>query len=277
MFFQFSLQDVKVDSFLAILELLRGKERKMNYVELIQILTTASMLQFATVQNLCVKALNESLAPDNALIVWQAAEKLDLQVLLAKARYIALTEFETIRKTETFIKLEYKWLLKVLASRNLVADREINVFEAGMLWLANNENIADKENIAFTLLSCLDFSEISVLNLIEMRYHEVLKNFERLVEILLYILESKKHDGDSSKFGNDVIDKANILLNTKRRHRGGYPAFILHYIKDSQNETVRKLGLGKVFRRIAFQIVIELKCYRSYRPAKAPTVIVLLW
>lgn len=215
--------------------------------ELIEIFTTANMLQFTKIQNQCVTAITSLMTFDNVLEVWQIAERFNSETLLAKSRYLAVTEFQKVIETNSFLDMDCKWLFKFLANRNLMVDHEMNVFKAGMLWLTNNnEHTVDRERIIYILLSCLDFNELSIFNIMEIQKHSTLKNLRYLTYILQHIIYVRNKESGGGEYSDDIIDKAKILQESKRRHRGGLPTFTLCNTLTKENEeAVRKLGLGK--------------------------------
>lgn len=225
-----TFQEVSAKEFLGTLEIARKKEQEIdctNALELLAIIRVANKYLFTNVQSKCVEAIGNMLTADNVLEIWQAAEELNLNELFLKIRYIAATEFETIRKTANFLKLNSAMLYRFLASIALLCDNEMNVFEAAMLWLINNqEESVDKEDTIYKLLICLDFNQLTVTDLMEIQKNKFIKNSKDLSAVLQYIIDNKS-EKTSFEHASDVIDKANILLKSKARIKDGYPT-ILH-------------------------------------------------
>lgn len=242
------LQGVKIKGFLAVLEVHKNNGNITNYTkdlnELILIFTTANMLQFHAIQELCVQPVLDLMSPENVLIVWQFAEKFELKDLKVKARYLAVTEFEKIRKTDSFLALESEWLFRYLANRNLLCHHEANVFDAGMLWITSN--CGESENIIYSLLCCMDFNALSSVNVVELQSHFSLNTFKNLVDILQCVVDIRNKQSLSGHTAA-VTAKAEFLLKSKPRVRAEYPAFTINSISDEQNATLCALGMGNNF------------------------------
>lgn len=213
------------------MEITRNKTsniRNKDVVELISIFTTANMLQFLFAQNKCFEAIEESMCADNIFEIWQFAEAFHFKELLVKTRYIALTEFDDVRKSTSFLSLHPKWLFRYLCNLNLYCIREMDVFEAGMFWLSNNfvdDNV--RESVIFTLLTCLDFNELSIENINKIKADI---NIEK-IPILTYVLQHTigiKSSSASHSVPDSIIKRVEILLKSKRRIKDGYPTFIEH-------------------------------------------------
>lgn len=202
------------------------------------------MLQFTAVQEHCVQPVLDLTTVDNVIHIWQFAEEFELKDLKMRARYLAVTEFEKIRKTDSFLTMDSEWFFRYLANRNLWCDREANVFEAGMLWITNN--CEESEDVIYTLLCCLDFNTLSSSDIMEMQSHSDLKAFTNLVDILRFVLDKK-----SKQFltkSTDGFAKAEFLLNSKPRIRPECPAFTIASTNvEEQNAVASVLGMGNAF------------------------------
>lgn len=244
-------QDVEMKHFLTILEILRRETFVANCTDinkLIGIFITANMLLFTKIQEECITALNWEMCVDNVLEIWQLAERFNIEAINVKARFLAVTEFEKIRKTDSFLNLDLTWIFKYLANRHLLLDHEMNVFEAGMRWLAkNDEEAVDKEKIIYTLFTCLDFNKLSVFNIMEIQNHVTLQNYRNLIQVLKCIVDIRNKNS-ANKYTDDVVNKAKLLLGSKQRLEGRYPTFAFHYTADDeQDEIVNRLAIGKNF------------------------------
>lgn len=239
------MQNVSVKDFLATLEIAKNKEKPITSTdsnEVLSILKTADKYLLTAVQNKCAETLERLVSVDSVLEVWQIAERLNLKRLLVKARYLAVTEFETVRKTGGFVRLDSAYLFRFLANTSLLCDNEMNVFEAGMHWLVGNpEESFDKEEVIYMLLTCLDYCKLSDSDIMEIQNNNFIKKSQNLYAVLQYVVDARKKN-ISYVYATDVIDKANILLNSKQRAKDGFPTFVYRCTIDKVPTFTRKPG-----------------------------------
>lgn len=230
------MQGASLNDFLTTLDIVKNKEQPITSTdcnEVISILNTADKFLFITVIEKCIQCLGRLLSVENALDVWQILERLKPEELLVKARYLALTEFESVRKTDSFRRLDAAWLLKYLANASLLCDKELNVFEAGMQYLMSNPEESLDKDLTYTLLTCLDFHNLSDSDVKEIQSNELIRKTQNLSEVLQYIIDGRTKN-TSYVCASDVIAKAKFLLNTKQRTKDGLPAFIYRGDEDSE-------------------------------------------
>lgn len=202
------------------------------------------MLQFRMVERKCAEAIAKLMNVDNIFEVWQFAERFNLENLLIKARYMAVTEFETIKNTSGFLQLDSKQLFRLLANKCLVCDSEMSVFEAGVLWIENNEN-ENAESSIYTLFSCLDFGKLSDVDVMEIKNNGLVQKFPNLADVLQHIIDVRGKDDDyCCVYSDAVIKKADILMQTKRRIEDGFPTFVYRSFRKGIHQSVKKGNLG---------------------------------
>lgn len=186
------------------------------------------MFQFQNVERRCEEAIIKSVYVDNVFEGWQFAERFYLENLLIRARFIAVTEFEAARKTSGFLQLDSKLLFRFLANKALICDRELSVFEAGMMWIENNDS-ENAESLIYTLLTCLDVGELSEDDIMEIKNNIIVQKFPSLVAVLQYIVDMNVKKDVCCDFSSDVMEKAVILMQSERRIEDGFLSFTVCY------------------------------------------------
>lgn len=189
----------------------------------------AHMLQFLEVLEYGVNERITFLNGNSALDTWILAETLNQHHLRVVARYMALTEFNIVRETRTFLDLDLDRVARYLGDVNLCCENEMDVFDAGMLWWANNSNrIRNLQQTLFLLLSCLDFNKISSADVIKITDHHVVKEFNHVIDVLHYIIDLKENKILLSDYNKDVVEKATRLLSAKHRNIDHCPGFVVN-------------------------------------------------
>ncbi|GJQ69382.1 hypothetical protein Trydic_g6503 [Trypoxylus dichotomus] len=227
------LQDVDYKSLCIILTLIKDQQLVVEDEDLLLVLQTACMLQFARVREFCIERINEVLKVDNCLKVWIAAESLDLTQLYLKAKNLSLTEFDCIKDIQCFLELNLKQLHDYLANIFLCVKNEIDVFTSCMRWWYENSSkeafvlsFKDTNKIFYYFLTFLDFNRLSNNDIKEIMTYPDVNTANEIITVLRNIIKIRNCD----LIGDNVLSREAVLLNCKRRIRNNYPCILIDRI-----------------------------------------------
>lgn len=187
------------------------------------------MLQFVKVINMCADKIQALLSPKNCFPVWEACEALDLQSLCLKAKSMALTEFAVIKDLDCLLRLSFRHLFIYLANRYLQCENEMLVFQTCMKWwYENSEKYSDRDGSLFTLLACINYNNLSSLDIKEMQSYPDIADNENILSILNCIIDFKNQKILS--YDENIINKAKVLNESRSRVYPEYPCFLVHKV-----------------------------------------------
>lgn len=170
----------------------------------------ANMLQFIEVLKIVTDKIRLSLDVNNVFSVMKFAESMNMIDLVSQARCYALTEFNSVKKSEHFLKLSLIELYKYLADIHLWCNNEMEVFNSIIDWFNHHDDDAiNNESSLFLLLTCLDFNSLSIENLTEIKQNCMIQKYSEIVTSLNCIIDDKYTS----------CDKAKQLKNSKSRNR----------------------------------------------------------
>lgn len=224
-----------------ILTLLWDERYFIHTDDLLLVVQTACMLQFVQIQNMCIDKIQEMLSPKNCLNIWLTCETLDLKPLNLKAKSLALMEFQLVKDSPYLLEMNINQLYTYLANRNLKCENEMSVFQTCMKWwYENSENSENVPHTLLTLLHCVNFRILSCSDIREMQsYPDICDNTE-ILSILNCVIDLKNNA--VLNYSEDVIPKAQVLLEAENRIYQEYPCFLVkNVIRNVQKE---KLKLG---------------------------------
>lgn len=204
--------------------------------DVLMVLQTACMLQFAKIQNICMDKIVEILTVRNCLKVWIITEQLDLKTLYLKAKSMALAEFMVIKETDSILELTLKQLCNYLGNINLKTDNELSVFQTVMHWWYENSNGSKKELLK--LLSCVDYKSLLPDHFKELLIYPGIAGteFEKILKCVYTIISRIT----SQNFSEEIINKAMLLTTTKSRVNSCFPCILVKTLS-SENDRMGKL------------------------------------
>lgn len=192
-----------------IINSLSEKSLHIEDEDLLPTLQASCMLQFDRIKAYCITTITEILSHEFCINVYFMAIQLDLQPLAKKSLCIALLHFKHVVETNAFINLNIHQVHHYLSHPALHVDNEIDVFEAGMKWWYEHENLTNKcsqsENdeycnqILLCILNCLSFKSISLIDLKLMLTYPGISNHKWIATILnglCSLKETGQFEGD---------------------------------------------------------------------------------
>lgn len=182
--------------------------------DVLSVLETACMLQFLRIKQICVNKILNEMSTRNCFEIWRVCEFLDIKPLYVKAKAKALSEFSTIAREDFIYQLDLRWFCRYVANRNLECQNEMEVFQCCMRWFYENCN-AEKEEILFVLLGCLDFNSLSVHDLHEMKTYPDVLAYATLTNTINCVIDIKENV--ILRCDDEILSRARVYLDSKKR------------------------------------------------------------
>ncbi|XP_025828923.1 kelch repeat and BTB domain-containing protein 2, partial [Agrilus planipennis] len=231
-----TLQEVDSRSLKIILTLLWDSSFVINEEDILLVLEAACMLQFPNIKEICVTRIREILAPSNCIKVWFGTEKLDIEDLHLKAKYLSLVEFNEIKDMDCLIELHLKQLHLYLSDVNLQCRCEFDVFFVCMKWWYENCLHSEKllyenktKNLLY-LVSSLNYRALSDSDLREMLSYPDISENQDVKDLFMYFIALKNQEERYllSELRNIVAH----LLNSVDRFQQKVPCFLAQNASD---------------------------------------------
>ena len=130
------LEEVEPAVFEAVLEFCYAVECTFDESLSLAVLQAASRLGIKPLETQVVARIAERIDPASCLEVWKAGDALSLPAVVEAAQKCAREAFEEVAGKDAWAGVPAPWLECLLASDELVADKEEQVFEALTRWHA---------------------------------------------------------------------------------------------------------------------------------------------
>lgn len=186
---------------------------------ILDVLEASCMLQFDSIRDACIKFIISSwLDQETWLPTAALADKLGLTKLQHKAKMLALWNFSKVRRTQSFLSLEYEELFEYLNNDKLrVQESEFEVFEAVVTWIENSPE--ERLFHSIPLLSVVRFKEISTFDIKSMFHYSVIQDTPQAELILECLLEIQNGTlNQSCEACNTVVDDIDVFESSRNRH-----------------------------------------------------------
>ncbi|KAG8232724.1 hypothetical protein J437_LFUL013317 [Ladona fulva] len=185
------LKEVDSVAMNAVLSAVYSDELPITVENSLNLLQTASMLQFHQVEKQCIDFLSRSMNPELSLRIYQIADSLSIKSLYNKSRCYALWEFSSVRTTEAFLDLPLNFLKSYLSSDLLRTTSEVEVFEAVICWVegVNGEGKTETRIESLPeLLHCIRFRTLYADDIRSFLLYPTVSCHRNAAAILKYIL-----------------------------------------------------------------------------------------
>lgn len=153
------LPDMRAATFEALLIWMYDGSATIAEASLPELLEAATRLQVPLLAAEAERLIRERIGPSNALAAWVLGDMHTLPALVAAAKKVALVSFAEAAATDEFTRLSAAWLEELLASDELVIEREEEVFRALKRWHAAQQPPATDEAVA-SLLRCVRWARM---------------------------------------------------------------------------------------------------------------------
>ncbi|KAL0280037.1 UNVERIFIED_CONTAM: hypothetical protein PYX00_001453 [Menopon gallinae] len=179
-----NIKGVSVESWERILYYLENGKMKPEvyseglYKELLYLLEAAAMLQFSEIQEYCTRKLYVTLEAKNALDILEVASKLDLDVLIQKARAIALWNSEVITNSDAFFNLNADQVEGYLSDPALHSPTgEWGVWEAVNRWINSPPDFkVNRTEFLPQLIKCVSLERLSLSDIKTIALNDVVRS-----------------------------------------------------------------------------------------------------
>ncbi|KAG8232723.1 hypothetical protein J437_LFUL013316, partial [Ladona fulva] len=205
------LKEVDSVAMNAVLSAVYSDELPITVENSLNLLQTASMLQFHQVEKQCIDFLSRSMNPELSLRIYQIADRLSIKSLYYEARCCALWEFSSLKSTEAFFDLPLNYLKSYLSSDLLRSSSEVQVFEAVISWVeagAYGEG-KNETRIEFLpeLLHCIRFTTVHADDIQSFLLHPTVSCHQKtsaIIKCILLLLE-RNAKKDQSSTDEDIL------------------------------------------------------------------------
>ncbi|KAI5697399.1 hypothetical protein M8J75_009691 [Diaphorina citri] len=144
----------------------------------LDIMYTASVLQFQRIQSACAAHFSHTLNTETCLHVMICADQLGLDKLYDCADLMSRWAFETVTKTRSFQNLTVEQVECYLAG-NLNVSSEYAVFQAICFWI--QENVMVRRSFTSSLLNHLQYGKLSSAEIQDMLCHPYIRDSPQLL------------------------------------------------------------------------------------------------
>ncbi|KAI5706737.1 hypothetical protein M8J75_010849 [Diaphorina citri] len=215
------IQDVSPTCLQIILDnMLEDQNIDWEQCDTLQLLRTASLLQFDQVQDKCLTFILDTwLTIDTCLRSMISADELGIKTLHIQASTLAQWEFNKVIETASFKNLSFEHLHSYLNMPGLNITNEFKMFEAIHLWI-DHEFDARCSHIN-VLLECIHYSQLPLLEINDMLFYSCVHESE-YAKSLLNCIKNIKIDkayvcSDEKLFitARQLIEKSERILPIK--------------------------------------------------------------
>ena len=153
------IKQVASDSMRALVDFAYTSSIRINFTNVVEILSSASLLQFLAVENACYEFLRNSLSVTNCVGTLGLAELHGCAELVDTAEHFIRTNFASVVKLPEFEHLTLDQLVRLFNSDKLNVPCESSVFSAAIRWVVHDvvgrqEGLAElSQHIRFPLMS----------------------------------------------------------------------------------------------------------------------------
>uniref|UniRef100_A0A8D9AH41 Kelch-like protein 30 n=1 Tax=Cacopsylla melanoneura TaxID=428564 RepID=A0A8D9AH41_9HEMI len=185
------IQDVNPDCLQVILDnILEDQNIDWEQSDTLQLLRTASLLQFDQIQDKCVSFILDTwLTIDTCLRAMFSADELGISTLYKRACTLAQWKFDKVIERTGFKSLSFEHLYIYLTLPGLNITNEFKMFEAIHLWIDHDFN-ARCSHIN-TLLELIHYSQLPLLELNDMLFYSCVHESEYAKSLLNCIKNMK--------------------------------------------------------------------------------------
>ena len=203
-----TLQDVSGDTFRMLHIFAKGGSLPVQQDNVLQILATASMLQFQSAIEECTSYLFTRLCEKNCLGVMQIADLHGLSTLYTKARRIALWEFNGVSESQEFLELSSSVLKDYLQDSMLNVGCEMQVFKAVISWIECDvtERLDDLHGILLGVLRYCSLTESELNQMCEDKYVQKSVQCQELLTVLVQHAQEQSSHHRPDGANNHCID-----------------------------------------------------------------------
>ena len=139
---QVELKGISPESFDLLLNFAYTSRIEICFDNLVDILTTASYLQFDEVISFCEIFMLREMRPDKCIHFLQLATLYNLKKCKKKIEKIALTNFLDVSRSVDFMELSLDAFAELLASDQLSVKSEMDVFDIASTWISSQDDKA---------------------------------------------------------------------------------------------------------------------------------------
>eukprot|EP00092_Neocalanus_flemingeri_P036593 GFUD01039843.1.p1 GENE.GFUD01039843.1~~GFUD01039843.1.p1 ORF type:complete len:598 (+),score=146.62 GFUD01039843.1:42-1835(+) len=246
--------------------------------EVMDLLQSAGMLQFSSVQNICVEILCSRVDHNNCWVLMQFADLLSEEKFLKRIEKYILWNFETAVKSNEFTDVHPKILLRILKNEKLNVKNEMQVFRAVVTWVGKDKN--NYEEFPELMRDSIFFDNLSFDNLILISEHDLIKNEEQLRSEIIDIIEfkGKREYSPKDDFQKLKIDPSVVTSMLKKGEARCLPIFPCvighklnkHPIKDLKRTDEEELDDWN-------QMGVRASRYQDTHKDKHKTVCMFVW
>ncbi|XP_045468091.1 uncharacterized protein LOC123676315 isoform X4 [Harmonia axyridis] len=223
-----------------LLQVLLNMTHYRNISDICKVILLSDMFLFDDLKEKLIQETTKSLSLKNCLQIWLKLELMPTIPLVWKAKSKSLTNFKHLRKYINALNLSE--LVTYLGHNNLVCDGEMNVFHTVLEWIRFN----DKSEVSLQeILGCvLNYKDISILELKEIKRNSEVMKYPDLMEILDCIIELKVEK--NVERDNKYFEIALSWLNSRGRFLPNYFCLLSHEQKlfchgHSRNDYLTKI------------------------------------
>ena len=130
-----------------------------------EIVKAADFLMITSLKEIGTEFLKRSLEPSQCFSVYAFAEKYNCKTLQEATIRFMCEHFKEVSKAEEFFSLEYKVVMKIFSSDDLVVSKEEEVYQTVIRWLKHDYEI--KRTYLEKLFSCIRLSSMSTYYLMK--------------------------------------------------------------------------------------------------------------
>lgn len=196
-----------------------GKTDELND-QLEDVLSAAVQLQIVCLQTICEDFLAARLAPETCVGIFKLASSLGCVSLTKQSWAYLLQFFESVVKSDEFMKLSVDELITVINDDDLNTPSEEAVCNAVLAWIAGN--VSDRAEFIDKLFSCVRFPLFNADYIDKLKENPMLANSESgqkvLKEMSIYISTGVQATRVNPKQFHHRTEEMICVIGTRSRH-----------------------------------------------------------
>lgn len=162
---------------------MNGTNINWELCDALQLLRTASLLQFDEIQEKCLSYILDTwLTIDTCVTSMLWADELGIKSLYSRASTLAQWEFDKVILTASYKSLSFEHVISYLNMPGLNVTNEFKMFEAVHLWIDEDFNTRCPQ--INNLLECMNFSQLPLLELNDMLFYACIHESEYAKSLL---------------------------------------------------------------------------------------------
>ncbi len=178
----------------AVVDCIYTTKIKVNYKNLPDLLSAASMLQVIDIMDECKEFMEKNMKKTTCFTFLNLAEKYSMNAIERAANDFVLQNFEIVNQTKAFYEITQKSLCWYLSSNFLrTNNREVDVYNVAKKWLQANK-ITDSK-VVYDVMKHVRFGLMPPSTVSEMMYDEIIIENKECRKILL----------EATKYHNEVF------------------------------------------------------------------------